>query len=355
MADVPYLPNSLADAFKRERLQNLASPLKWLAWVALAFGIFSAILLAYGKDPVQAYSDIFNNTLASSYGMSEVITKMIPLVIMAVAVALPARLGLVNVGGEGQLYMGGLFASWGALTFTHLPAWLLLPFMGLLGFAGGALWAAIPAFLRAKGWLLEVFSTLVLNYVAILAIEVIVFGPWRDPSSANYPQSAQFVGAGWLPTFAGTRIHLGIVIAVVAVTLFYFVLKRTRWGLEIRAIGGNPEAARRNGIPIGWYIVLVLAVAGGLAGLAGMAEASAIYHRLSPGLSSGYGFVGFLVSWLAGHRPWAIIAVAFLMAVLITGGDILQISQGLPYAAVNVLMALILLVVLAGRTVRVAR
>ena len=203
MADVPYLPNSLADAFKRERLQNLASPLKWLAWVALAFGIFSVILLAYGKDPVQAYSDIFNNTLASSYGMSEVITKMIPLVIMAVAVALPARLGLVNVGGEGQLYMGGLFASWGALTFTHLPAWLLLPFMGLLGFAGGALWAAIPAFLRAKGWLLEVFSTLVLNYVAILAIEVIVFGPWRDPSKTAPDSGGTYRHS--VPRSAGSR------------------------------------------------------------------------------------------------------------------------------------------------------
>jgi simple sugar transport system permease protein len=323
--------------------------------VGLAFAIFAALLVAFGKDPIAAYGQILSDTLGNTYGLSEVITKMIPLVIVAVAVALPARIGLLNVGGEGQLYMGALFATWGALTFTGLPAALLLPFMALLGFVGGALWAAIPAVLRARGWLLEVFSTLVLNYVAILAVEVIVFGPWRDPTSANYPQSRVFPAAGWLPTFGGTRIHLGLAIAFLAVLIFYFVMRRTRWGLEMRAIGGNPEAARRSGIAITSYIVIVLAIGGGLAGLAGMAEASAIQHRLSPGLSPGYGFVGFLVSWLAGHRPWAIVAMAFLLAVLAAGGDILQIAQGLPYAAVNVLMALMLLVVLAGRARRVTQ
>lgn len=336
-------------SMRRELPPSVAAIFRWSGWVALAFAVFSVILLLYGRDPIQAYLNILSNTLGSSYGLSEVITKMIPLVITALAVAVPARIGLVNVGGEGQLFMGGLFASWAALTFTSLPAWLLLPLMAVLGFVGGSLWAAIPAIMRARGWLLEVFSTLVLNYIAILAVNVIVFGPWRDPTSANYPQSRVFVPAGWLPTLKGTRIHLGIVIAVVGVILFYVVLKRTRWGLEMRAIGGNSEAARRNGIPIGWYIVIVLAVSGGVAGLAGMAEASAIHHRLSPGLSPGYGFVGFLVSWIAGHRPWAILTMAFLLAVLTTGGDIIQITQGLPYAAVNVLMALVLFVVLAGR------
>ncbi len=335
--------------FRRELPAPALAMLRWAAWVALAFAVFSGIILLYRKDPLEAYGHILSNTLGSTYGLSEVVVKMIPLVITALAVALPARIGLVNVGGEGQLYIGGLFASWAALTFTGLPAWLLLPLMAVLGFVGGAVWAAFPAVLRARGWLLEVFSTLVLNYIAILAINVIVFGPWRDPTSANYPQSRLFVKAGWLPTFGSTRIHLGIVIAALGVTLFYIVFKRTRWGLEMRAIGGNPEAARRNGIPIFWYIVVVLTIGGGLAGLAGMAEASAIHHRLSPGLSPGYGFVGFLVSWLAGHRPWAIVTMAFLLAVLVTGGDILQIAQGLPYAAVNVLMALILFVVLAGR------
>jgi general nucleoside transport system permease protein len=344
----------MATADTRPRLRWEVLPfgtalLKWAGWTALAFGIFALLLLLYGKDPLQAYARIISSTLGSTYGISEVIVKMIPLVILALAVAIPARIGLINVGGEGQLLMGGLFASWGALTFTTLPAWLLLPFMVLLGFIGGGLWAGIAAVLRAKGWLLEVFSTLLMNYIAILLVEVVVFGPWRDPSSGNYPQTRLFPAAGWLPTIGGTRIHLGLVIAAVALLLFQFLLWKTRWGLEMRAIGGNAEAARRNGIPIGRYIVVVLVIAGGVAGMAGMAEVSAIQHRLNPGLSTGYGYVAFLVSWLAGHRPWAIVAMAFLLAVLVSGGDILQITQSLPYAAVNILIALILVVVLAGR------
>lgn len=323
--------------------------LRWAGWLGLAFVIFALLLLVYGKDPLQAYGRIISSTLGSTYGLSEVIVKMIPLVILALAVAIPARIGLINVGGEGQLYMGGLFATWAALTFTTLPAWVLLPLMAVLGFVGGGLWAAIAAVMRAKGWLLEVFSTLLLNYIAILLVEIIVFGPWRDPTSANYPQSRLFPAAAWLPTFGGTRIHLGFVIALVALILFHIVIGRTRWGLEMRAIGGNPEAARRNGIPIAWYIIVVLTIGGGLAGMAGMAEVAAIQHRLNPALSPGYGYLGFLVSWLGGHRPWAIVVMAFLLAILVSGGDILQITQGLPYAAVNILMALILLVVLAGR------
>src|SRR5918912_2815158 len=169
--------------------------LKWVAWTALAFGIFAVLLLLFGKDPLQAYLRIISNTLGSTYGLSEVIVKMIPLVILALAVAVPARIGLINVGGEGQLFIGGLFATWAALTFAALPAWLLLPLMVVLGFVGGGLWAGIAAVLRAKGWLLEVFSTLLMNYVAILLVEVIVFGPWRDPTSGNYPQTRLFASS----------------------------------------------------------------------------------------------------------------------------------------------------------------
>lgn len=335
----------------RRRMSTLprSGLVRWIGWVALAFLIFALLLLLNGRDPIQSYTDVLTNTLGNGYGLSEVVAKMIPLVLTALAVAVPARIGLVNVGGEGQLYMGAWLATWGALSLGALPAWLLLPLMSVLCFAGGGLWAAVCGLLRARGWLNEVFSTLLLNYVAILWVQFFVFGPWRDPASANYPESPLFTAAGQLPTFFGTRVHLGIAFAIVATLLFYLVLNRTRWGLEMRALGGNPEAARRAGIPVGAYIVIVLFVGGALAGLAGMGEASAIHHRLSPGLSPGYGFIGFLISWLAGHRPWAILAMSFLIAVIAAGGDILQITQGLPYSVVNILVALILFVVLAGR------
>jgi ABC-type uncharacterized transport system permease subunit len=324
-------------------------PIRFIGPFGLAFLVFAMVLLAFGKSPVKAYVDIFSSTLGSTYGFSEILVKMIPLTLTAVAVAVPSRIWLINVGGEGQLYIGALFATWGALTFNTLPAWLLLPFISVLGFLGGGLWASISGILRAKGWVSETISTLLLNYVAILLVNFFVFGPWKDPESANYPQTAEFVNAATLPAVGGTRVHLGFVFAIAALILFYFFLSRTRWGLEMRAIGGNPEAARRNGIPISGYIILLMFIGGGLAGLAGMSEVSAIQGRLRPSLSPGYGFIGFLISWMAGGNPLGIVAAAFLLAIVTAGGDILQMAHGLPGSAINILNALILFVVLSRR------
>ncbi len=323
--------------------------LRWLGWLAVALAIYTLLLLAYGRDPIQAYSDILSSTLGSSYGISEVLVKMIPIVLCGLAVAIPARVGLVNVGAEGQLFIGALAATWGALTFASLPAWLLLPISAALGFVAAGAWAGVCGLLRARGWLNEVFSTMLLNYLAVLVVDYLIFGPWRDPTSSNYPQSRLFPSAGWLPTIGDTRVTVFLFVAVAGVALFALVLAYTRWGLEIRAVGGNPEAARRNGVSITRYLVILMIVGGGLAGLAGMGEVAGLHHRLNPGVSSYYGYTGFLVSWLAGHRPVLIPVMAFVMAVLASGGDILQITQGLPYAAVTLLMALILFVVLAAR------
>lgn len=323
---------------------------RWTAWIALALGSYAAILVLFGKDPLRAYGDILAQTLLTEYGRSEVLVKVVPLALTALAVAIPARAGLVNVGGEGQLFVGGLGAAFVALTFPGLPSAALLALMAIAAFLGAGLWGAIPGVLRARGWLNEVFSTLLLNYVAILGVTAVVYGPWRDPESANYPQSPLFAQAAWLPRFGDTRVTVAIVLAVLGAAALWAVLRWTRWGLAMRALGGNPVAARRAGVPVERYVVAVLFAGGGVAGLAGMAEASGIHHLLSPGISAGYGYVGFLVAWLAGQRPWPILAVALLLAVLTAGGDILQITQGLPYAAVNVLMALVLFVVLAGRS-----
>ncbi len=320
---------------------------------ALVFGfavaVFAVVLLAAGKDPLRAYVDIFSATLASGYGFSEVLVRMIPLTLTALAVAVPSRIGLINVGGEGQLYAGALAATWGALTFAGFPVWLLLPLVTMLGFLGGGAWAGITGFMRAKGWVSETISTLLLNYVAILLVNFFVFGPMRDPESANYPQSAQFSAAATMPAFFGTRVHLGAVLAIVALIVYAFIMARSRWGLEMRAIGGNPEAARRCGVAIDRYMILAMAVGGGLAGVAGMTEVSAIQGRLRPSLSPGYGFAGFLISWMAGGHPAGIVAAAFLLAIITAGGDILQMTQHLPGSVVNILMALILFVVLARR------
>ncbi len=337
----------LANRLGPHRHGRLGSLFRFAALFGLAFILFAIVLLVFGKNPVKAYVDIFRSTLGSTYGFSEMLVKMIPLVLTAVAVAVPSRIWLINVGGEGQLYMGAMFATWGALTFSNLPAWVLLPLIFVLGFLGGGLWGSISGILRARGWVSETISTLLLNYVAILLVNFLVFGPWKDPESANYPQTADFVDAAILPAFGNTRVHLGLIFALASLILFHFVLSRTRWGLEMRAIGGNPEAARRNGIPIARYIVLLLFIGGGIAGVAGMSEVSAIQGRLRPSLSPGYGFAGFLISWMAGGDPLGIVAAAFLLAIITASGDILQMAQGLPGSVVNILMALILFVALA--------
>lgn len=324
-------------------------PPRTLIVVVASLAIFAALLAAAGKDPLQAYRDTLAYVFGNAYGFSELFVRMTPLLLTAVAVSLPARLGLINVGGEGQLYMGAWLATAGALYGAELPSWLLLPAMTVLGFLGGALWAAVPAVLRAGRIVNETISTLLLNYIAPLIVSWFIFGPWRSVDSASYPESPAFVAAARLPSFGGTRIHLGLLFGLASLVLYDLAMRRTRFGLEMRAIGGNAEASLRLGIPVPRYIVAVMAAAGGLAGLAGMAEVSAIQGRLVAGLSPGYGFMGFLVAWLASGSAAGILAMAFLFAVVSSIGDVMQITQGVPYSVVNLLMAMVLFIVLGER------
>jgi ABC-type uncharacterized transport system permease subunit len=315
-----------------------------------AIGVFTALLIVAGKDPLKAYVDTILYVFGDAYGFSELLVRMIPLLLTAIAAALPARIGLFNVGGEGQLYMGAWLATAGALYLGDQPALVLLPLLTMLGFLGGGLWALAAGVLRALRLVNETISTLLLNYIAPLIVSFFVFGPWRSPESASYPQSPAFVDAARLPTFFHSRIHAGLIYALVCLILYWFAMRHTRFGLEMRAIGGNPEAARRLGIPMFRYILVVMFIAGGVAGLAGMTEVTAIQGRLVSELSPGYGFIGFLVSWLARTTPGGILLMSFLFAVISSVGDILQITQGLPFAVINVLMALILFIVLGRRS-----
>jgi general nucleoside transport system permease protein len=325
-----------------------AAPRALIAVLA-ASAIFALLLLIDGKDPLRAFRDTLVYVFGNAYGFSELFVRMSPLLLTSVAVAAPARLGLINVGGEGQLYMGGFFATAGALGFADWPAAALLPLMTALGFLGGALWALLPGLLRAAKLVNETISTLLLNYVAPLIVSFFIFGPWRSSESASYPESPAFVAAARLPTLDGTRVHLGLMYGLVCLCVYGFVVGRTRWGLEMRAIGGNAEASLRLGVPVSTYIIVSMASAGGVAGLAGMAEVSAIQGRLVAQLSPGYGFMGFLVAWLAGGSAVGIFLMAALFAVLSSVGDILQITQGVPYSVINLLMAAILFIVLAER------
>jgi ABC-type uncharacterized transport system permease subunit len=321
---------------------------RYLSMILLALLLFGVILLISGKDPLQSYREMFSSTLGSAYGLSEVLVAMIPMLITALAVALPSRVGLINVGGEGQLYIGAAFATWAALTFPDWPAWVLLPVMALLGMIGGALWAFLPGYLRAIGLVNETITTLLLNPVAPKLIGFLIFGFWH--ATMDTDKTAKFVAAARLPTFFGTRIHLGLGIGLVLLVLFWALMKYTRWGLEMRAIWQNAQAARRNGIPVKTYLIVMMCVGGAIAGLAGMAQVSGFYGVLLLNFSTGLGYMGFLICWLAGGDPLGILLMSFVVSVIMTGGNLLQLTRDLPYAAINILLALTLFVVLARPT-----
>ena len=333
---------SQSNSLLRKALDLVARYALMVLVVLLLFGL---ILLISGKDPIQSYKDIFSATLGSSYGFSEVIVAMTPILITALAVALPSRTGLINVGGEGQLYMGACLATWGAITFGSLPAWVLLPLMLLLGTLGGALWAFIPGYLKSLGLVNETITTLLLNSVAPKIVAFFVFGFWHSPMDTN--KTSNFVSAARLPTFFNSRIDLSFFFALALLAAYWYVMKYSRWGLEMRAIGGNPQAAKRNGIPLNRYWVIIMCIGGVIAGLAGMAQVSGYYGVLLVNFSRGLGFMGFLVSWLSFGDPLGILVTSFVVSIIVTGGNLLQLTSGIPYAVINILLAFTLFVVLA--------
>lgn len=344
------MPNKDENRNKQKQiLQKIWDALShYLMMMIIVLLLFGAILLLSGKDPIQSYKDIIASTLGSSYGFSEVIVTMTPILITALAVAIPTRVGLINVGGEGQLYMGACFATWGALTFSTLSPWALLPLMMVLGMIGGAFWAFIPGLLKSLGLVNETISTLLLNSVAPSIVGFMVYGYWHSLMDTN--RTEYFVDAARLPRFFNTRIDLSLIIALFLLFIFWFVMKYTRWGLEIRAIGGNPQAAKRNGLAINKYWIIVMCIGGAMAGLAGASQISGYYGVLVVGFSRGLGFMGFLISWLSFGNPVSIFVTSFVVSIIITGGNMLQLTSGIPSAVVNILLAFALFVVLAKPT-----
>jgi general nucleoside transport system permease protein len=320
----------------------------FLVALGLALIVFAGLLLALGKDPVATFVTIYRGTLGDSYGWGEIVVKMIPFILCALATAIPAKVGLVNVGGEGQIYMGAWMATWVALNLGYLPGPVLIPILVLAGCLGGGLWAGLVGWLRARYNLNETIASLLLNYVASLIIDYFVHGPWKDTSGGNWPYTAEFSESARLATFGTTRISIGIFLALAVVALYSWLLNRTRWGYNMRVVGGNPEAARRSGLSINRYTITAMALGGAMAGMYGMIEICAIQGRLRGGIAGGYGYIGFLVAWLAGHRPGGIIVMAALLGLLSVGGDAIQIA-GLPSSTTNILMALILFFVLGSQ------
>jgi simple sugar transport system permease protein len=335
----------------RRGLPALLPPtLKLLGVVVGPFVIFALFLLAVGADPLKTYAAMFQSALGDFYGISEVLLRAAPFILTGLATALPAQVRLINVGAEGQLVIGALTTAAAAVLLgDRFGPWVTLPLIFVAGALGGMLWAGIVALLRMRFNVNETIASLLLNYVAVLVVAYFVHGLLKDPASFNWPYSPPLADAARLATIGGTRLHWGVVVAPIAAILIWYIVSKTFWGLNIRVIGGNPEAARRAGLRVARTQLLIFVLAGALAGIAGMLEVSGIEGRLRPTTGIGYGYIGFLAAWMVGHHPLGIIASSILLAILAVSGDALQISSGLPSSSVRILMALVLVGVLAQR------
>lgn len=281
----------------------------------------------------------------------DALVRATPFILTGLAVAVPARAGLVNVGGEGQLFMGAAGAFFVATTIEGaLPGAIGLPLVMLGGAAGGAAWMAVAALLRLGAKVNEVIATLLLNYVALSLLAYLVFSVWRDPGAAGEAITPELDPSLLLPTLGPTTlVNYGIFVALAAVVLVWVLVDGSRWGFRANVVGGNGEAARRAGMPVNRTLLVALLVGGALAGLAGAIELAGIETRLRTGIGFGFGYIGFLASWMVGHRPAWIVSAGLLLAGIAVYGDSLQIDHGLPAKAVYVVMAGVLLVVLSVR------
>ncbi len=315
--------------------------------ILAAFLVGAVFLLLTDRDPLEVYNAMFKGALGSQYGLSETVVKAIPLMLCALGISAAFRMQLWNIGAEGQFYMGAFAASWLPLTFPQTPMLLMLPGMVVLGCIGGGLWGLVPAMLRARWKVNEIITTLMLNYVAILWVDFLVYGAWKDPKGFNFPLSAKFPATAALPTFGDSRIHVGLILAILLAAAFWLIFEKSRWGFEIKVIGASEQAARYAGMNIHRNIYWVMLLSGAVCGLAGMAEVSGIVGRLQPNLSPGYGYTAIIVAWLSKLNPAAILVVSVLFGALQVGGFFVQ-TMGVPASVASMLQGAVLFFVVGG-------
>jgi ABC-type uncharacterized transport system permease subunit len=332
----------------RRRLAGLPGVVRGVGRLLLALAgalaVFALFMVLKGVNPWTAYADMFRSTFTDRTSLEGILIKATPLILAGLAVAVPARAGMINVGGEGQLIIGGVAAMGVSLALDGgAPGPLTLVLMAVAAMAAGAAWSGIAAGLRLAVGISESVTTLLLNYIALDLMYYLIYDAWKDREGSGQPATRALGAAERLPLFGDSRVHLGILLAVVATVVVSVVLRTTTWGFRLRVVGGNPEAARRAGLRVGGLLVTAMLVGGALAGLGGFTQLAGAEFKLRSGFLLGYGYVAFLASWLARHRPIGVALACVLLASISIGGDSLQLDSALPAASVNILMALILL------------
>ncbi|MGB9672995.1 MAG: ABC transporter permease [Anaerolineales bacterium] len=318
---------------------------------ALAVG---AILLIIVKaNPFRAYEAMLFGPFSDLYGLTETAAKATPLLLVGLGIVIAFRSGILNIGAEGQMMMGALAGTVIALTFQKLPGIILLPLTLLAGFAGGALYGAIPGALKAYFRVNEILSTIMLNAIAQQFLVYLLRGPLIDPTEISYgtgfPQTQQLPESIWLVRLIPqTRLHLGFIIAIVMAVLVYIFLWRTVLGYRLRAVGAGPQAARAAGINVETGLLTAMMLSGGFAGLAGIVEVLGIHHRLLDGISAGYGFTGIVAALFGRLHPLGVIPAAFLFGALMLGADMMQRAVAIPAAIVQTMQGLMVLFVVGS-------
>lgn len=319
--------------------------------LAVALTLLSGFILflAMGFDPLKALYSFFVAPVTSVRGVGELVVKATPLVLCAVGLAIGFRANVWNIGAEGQLTLGAITGGGLALSFYGEGGWWLLPMMVIGGAIGGAVWAAVPAYLRLRFNASEILTSLMLNYVALLLLNYLVHGPFRDPDGFAFPESRLFEADATLPIlWAGTRVHLGALLALLAVAGGWLLIARTFIGFQIKVIGLTPAAAGYAGFDQKRIVWLTLLLSGALAGIAGMGEVAGPIGQITASISPGYGYTAIIVAFLGRLHPVGILLAALLMALSFIGGEAAQIAMGLPKAITGVFQGMLLFFLLAS-------
>lgn len=333
---------------KRQEPLGWGSCLVLLAAIAFSLLLCGIILSIGGTSPLEGIIVLFKGAFGSRYAFQDALLKGTPIFLCSLGVALAFRLQVWNIGAEGQYALGAVGATWMALSFPDAPTYVILPLMIAMAIVAGGIWGFIPALLRQKLNTNEIIVTLMMNYIAILILDYLVFGIWKDPASFGFPMTAEFSEAAIVGKIGTSNFSWGLVHCLGLGLLFWIFMSFSRLGFEIKASGDNVRAARYAGIPYDRLVMLVMILSGALAGWAGFLEASSTVNRLQPSIMVGYGYTAIVVAWLARLNPLFIGIASFLLAGLRVGVEGLQLDMQVPAAFGGIIEGLLLLTVLAG-------
>lgn len=348
---------AMATAQRRNGVDGLAPLARRAEGVVLPLGalatglaLFGLLLLALGKSPVEFYALVYKAGFGTAFSWANTLSRAAPLLFAALCVALPARLGLVVIGGEGAIVLGGTATGALGVWLGGVPPALALPLMAAAGAAVGALWIGAVGALRHYRGVNETIASLLMAYIGIALMNHLIEGPLRDPASLNKPSTAPLPDALRVGDIPGLDVHWGLVVAVVCCVLSWVLIERTTWGFAARIAGDNVRAAQVQGLPVGRLILGFTALGGAFAGLAGFFEVAAVQGSANASLAAGYGYTGILIAFLARQNPLAVIPVALLLAGFEASSGLVQRRMDLPDATILVLKAVVFVVILVSDT-----